>query len=107
MAAYCFKNGSIQEAPCSGDSQNLTVIFHLSAEGAMTELRQLPVLSEGEGCLAYGGTFYIEPLEVQIEFLKAANGKQWLEALLLRHVERVRQVSEDLFVLAEIKEVEP
>lgn len=107
MAAYCFKNGSIQKAPCSGDSQELTAIFHLSAEGAMVQARQLPVLSEGEGCLAYGGTFYIEPLEVQIEFLKAANGKQWLEALLLRHVERVRQVSEDLFVLAEIKEVEP
>lgn len=107
MAAYCFKNGSIQEAPCSGDSQDLTAIFHLSAEGTMVESRQLPVLSEGEGFLAYGGTFYIEPLEVQIEFLKAANGKQWLEALLLRHVERVRQVSEDLFVLAEIKEVTP
>lgn len=107
MAAYCFKNGSIQKAQCSGDSQNLTVIFHLSAEGAMVESRQLPELSEGEGCLAYRGTFYVEPLEVQIEFLKAANGKQWLEALLLRHVERVRQVSEDLFVMAEIKEVEP
>lgn len=107
MAAYCFKNGSIQKAPCSGDIQNLTAIFHLSAKGAMVESRQLPELSEGEGCLAYGGTFYIEPLEVQIEFLKAANGKQWLEALLLRHVERVRQVSEDLFVMAEIKEVEP
>lgn len=107
MAAYCFKNGSIQEAPCSGDIQNLTAIFHLSAEGVMVESRQLPELSEGEGYLAYRGTFYVEPLEVQIEFLKAANGKQWLEALLLRHVERVRQVSEDLFVLAEIKEVEP
>lgn len=107
MAAYCFKNGSIQKAQYSGDSQNLTFIFHLSAEGTMVESRQLPVLSEGEGYLAYSGTFYVEPLEVQIEFLKAANGKQWLEALLLRHVERVRQVSEDLFVMAEIKEVEP
>ena len=59
--------------------------------------------TEGEGALAYAGEFYIEPLEVQIEFLKAANAEKWLEALLLRHVDRVRQVSEELFVIAEIK----
>ena len=62
-------------------------------------------LAEGEGALAYAGEFYVEPLEVQIEFLKAANGEAWLKALLLRHVQRVRQVSGDLFVAAEIKEV--
>ena len=79
------------------------LIFHLTADGEMKELHEFPALSEGEGALAYAGEFYIEPLEVQIEFLKAANAEKWLEALLLRHVDRVRQVSEELFVIAEIK----
>ena len=70
-------------------------------------LKKLSVLSEGEGVLAYAGEFYVEPLEVQIEFLKAANGRKWLEALVLRHTDRVRQVSEALLVMAEIKEVKP
>lgn len=69
--------------------------------------RVLPVLAAGEGLLAYEGAFYIEPLEVQIEFLKAPDSEQWLKALLLRHAHRVRQVSEELFVIAEIKEVVP
>ena len=56
--------------------------------------------------LAYAGEFYIEPLEIQIEFLKAVNAKKWLEALVLRHADRVRQVSEELFAMAEIKEVD-
>ena len=53
----------------------------------------------------YTGELYVEPLEIQIEFVKAASAEHWLEALILRHTERVRQVAEDLCVLAEIKEV--
>ena len=79
MAGYCLKNGRIQEA--------------WGEDAAGREL----------AALAYAGEFYIEPLEVQIEFLKAANAEKWLEALVLRHVDRVRQVSEELFVIAEIK----
>ena len=40
------------------------------------------------------------------EFLKAANVRKWLEGLVLRHVDRVRQIGEDLRVLAEIEEVD-
>ena len=101
------KKGKIQEA--QGDDaagRDLTAIFHLTADGEMTELREFPALSEGEGILAYAGEFYIEPLEIQIEFLKAANAEKWLEALILRHADRVRQVSMELFVMAEIKEVD-
>ena len=104
MAGYCLKNGKIQEA--WGDAaagRALTAVIHLTASGEMKELREIPALSEGEGALAYAGAFYIEPLEVQIEFLKAANAEKWLEALVLRHADRVRQVSEELFVIAEIK----
>ena len=107
MSAYCLKNEKIQEA--QGDDaagRDLTAIFHLTADGEMTELREFPALSEGEGILAYAGEFYIEPLEIQIEFLKAANAEKWLEALILRHADRVRQVSMELFVMAEIKEVD-
>ena len=104
MAGYCLKNGRIQEAwGEDAAGRELAAVFHLTADGEMKELHEFPALSEGEGALAYAGEFYIEPLEVQIEFLKAANAEKWLEALLLRHVDRVRQVSEELFVIAEIK----
>ena len=45
------------------------------------------------------------PLEIEIEFLKADSARRWLEALVLRHVERVRRVEDDLWVLAGIEEV--
>ena len=107
MAAYCLKSGKIQQAPADAAGRELTAIFHLLRDGSMADPRALPVLAAGEGLLAYEGAFYIEPLEVQIEFLKAADSEQWLEALLLRHAHRVRQVPEELFVIAEIKEVVP
>ena len=95
MAGYCLKNGRIQEAwGEDAAGRELAAVFHLTADGEMKELHEFPALSEGEGALAYAGEFYIEPLEVQIEFLKAANAEKWLEALLLRHVDRVRQVSD-------------
>lgn len=107
MAGYCLKEGRIQEAWGDDDvGRELASVFYLNAYGEMKELYEFPVLSEGEGVLAYAGEFYIEPLEVQIEFLKAADAKKWLEALILRHTERVRQISGDLFVIAEIKEVD-
>lgn len=106
MAAYCLKNGKIQESWENDTAgREMAAVFHLTADGEMTELHEIPVLSEGEGVLAYEGEFYIEPLEVQIEFLKAANAERWLEALILRHTDRVREVSGDLFVMSEIKEV--
>lgn len=107
MACYCLKNGTIREARREDAAgQEPAVVFRLTRDGEMEALHNIPALSEGEGVLAYAGEFYIEPLEVQIEFLKADHAKKWLEALVLRHVNRVRQVSEDLFVMAEIKEVE-
>lgn len=106
MAAYCLKNGKIQESLENDTAgREMAAVFHLTADGEMTELHEIPVLSEGEGVLAYAGEFYIEPLEVQIEFLKAANAERWLETLILRHTDRVREVSGDLFVMSEIKEV--
>ena len=107
MSVYCLKNRKIQKV-WENDvvDREMAVVIHLTVDGDMTELHEIPVLSEGEGVLAYAGEFYIEPLEIQIEFLKAVNAKKWLEALLLRHADRVRQVSEELFAMAEIKEVD-
>ena len=54
--------------------------FLLTADGELRplELRPLelrpfspPELGEGEGLLLYGGEFRVEPLEIQIEFMKA------------------------------------
>lgn len=106
MAGCYLKNGKIRETwGEDGADREFAAVFHLNANGEIKELSQFPALSEGEGALAYTGEFYIEPLEVQIEFLKAANAEKWLEALVLRHVDRVRQVSEDLFVMAVMEEV--
>ena len=109
MAGYCLRDGRIQKMGEENVSwEKWAAVFHLAAGGKMRkEVSEVPVLSEGEGVLAYAGEFYVEPLEVQIEFLKAANGRKWLEALVLRHTDRVRQVSEALLVMAEFKEVKP
>ena len=107
MTGYCLKNGTIQRLQDEDAvSRELTVVFHLTRDGKMEELREIPVLAEGEGVLAYAGEFYIEPLEVQIEFLKAVNAEKWLEALILRHADRVRQISDVLFVMAARKEAD-
>lgn len=53
----------------------------------------------GEGSLVCCGDFYIEPLEIQIEFSKANNATDWLAGLLFRHTERIRSIDGTLFVL--------
>lgn len=107
MGGYCLKNGKIREAwPEDATVRAPEFVFRLASDGEIEELAEIPVPAEGEGILTYSGEFYIEPLEIEIEFLKAANAEKWLEALVLRHADRVRHVSEDLFVTAEIKEVD-
>lgn len=107
MAGYCLKDGILQEL-FEEDTAGFepAAIFRLTEGGDMTELEAVPVLEAGEGLLMYTGDFYIEPLEVQIEFLKAADAETWLEALVLRHLDRVRQIPDGLWVMAEIKEVQ-
>lgn len=106
MARYCLKDRKIHEVYEEASAGfEPAGIFHLDADGGIEQVTQLPALSDGEGMLMYTGEFYVEPLEIQIEFVKAASVEHWLEALILRHTERVRQVAEDLCVLAEIKEV--
>ena len=107
MARYCLKDRKIHEVYEEASAGfEPAAIFHLAADGALREVSQRPPLQEGEGALLYAGDFYVEPLEIQIEFLKAANVRKWLEGLVLRHVDRVRQIGEDLRVLAEIEEVD-
>lgn len=105
MAAYCLKNGKIQKTMgYDAAERKPAAIFYLNTNGEMGEPDEIPALSEGGGVLAYAGEFYIEPLEVQIEFIKAANAQKWLKALVLRHADRVRQVAEELYVMAEMME---
>lgn len=103
---YCLRHGRLAEA-FEEDFADWApaAVFHLTAEGALREASELPPLQEGEGFVMYAGDFYVEPLEIQIEFLKADNARKWLEALLLRHTDRVRGVGDDLWVLAGIEEV--
>ena len=75
------------------------VFYHLMADGRLQKETSLPVLLPGEGCLVCCGDFYIEPLEIQIEFSKADNATDWLAGLLFRHTERVRDIARELFVL--------
>ena len=103
---YCLRHGRLAEAFEEDFADwEPAAIFHLTAEGALREASELPPLQEGEGFVMYAGDFYVEPLEIQIEFLKADNARKWLEALLLRHTDRVRGIEDDLWVLAGIEEV--
>ena len=103
---YCLRHGRLAEAFEEDFADwEPAAIFHLTAEGALREVSELPPLQEGEGFVMYAGDFYVEPLEIQIEFLKADSAQEWLEALVLRHTDRVRRVEEDLWVLAGIGEV--
>ena len=106
MARYFLENGIIHDDFDEGDIlRTPDMIFHLSCDGAMQKVSIAPHLKAGEGLLMYEGDLYIEPLEVQIEFIKAAGAEQWLEGLLQRHAERVREFQDSLWVLAEIGEV--
>lgn len=103
---YCLKYGRLQEAFEEDTAgQQPAAIFHLSADGTLREVAKMPTLKKDEGFVMYAGDFYVDPLEIQIEFLKADSAQRWLEALILRHTDRVRQIEEDLWVLAEIEEV--
>ena len=48
--------------------------------------------------------FYVEPLEIQVDFLKVVDAKRWLKYMVLRHIERARYIDDRLWVLAEIME---
>ena len=103
---YCLRHGRLAEA-FEEDFADWApaAVFHLTADGVLREASELPPLQEGEGFVMYAGDFYVEPLEIQIEFLKADNARKWLEALLLRHTDRVRGVGDDLWVVTGIEEV--
>lgn len=104
MARYYLENQTIHEA----DDDNFIGLlpdrmFHLNAEGLVREISEVPALGADEGLLMVKGDLKVESLEVQIEFIKASNAEKWLEGLLLRHVERAREFSDSLWVLAEMK----
>ena len=103
---YCLRYGGLQDG-FEGEpaGQEPAAIFHLTADGTLREVSELPPLQEGAGFVMYAGDFYVEPLEIQVEFLKADNARKWLEALVLRHTDRVHGIGDDLWVLAGIEEV--
>ena len=104
MAKYYLEKQTIYEA----DDKNFIWplpdrIFHLEAEGLVRQVSEVPILGADEGLLLVKGELKVEPLEVQIEFIKASSAEKWLEGLLLRHAERTREFADSLWVLAEIK----
>lgn len=106
MTAYCLEGGVLRQA-CAADACREGVrIFHLAAEGRITEGKEPPELQPGEGLLACTEGFYVEPVEMQVDFLKAESAASWLERMMVRHIDRVRHVDEALWVLAQIREEE-
>lgn len=105
MARYYLDHGIIHDALSREPGFTPERMFHLAADGMLQEVNQIPQLTPGEGLLLYAGDLYVEPLEIQIEFLKATNAETWLEGILQRHAIRVREFSDRLFVLSEIQEV--
>lgn len=106
MAAYCLENGKIWEAYEEDVSRDDVKIYHISTEGKMAETQELPVLAQGEGLFMHNEGFYVEPLEIQVDFLKSSDAKVWMEKMAIRHIDRVRYVDEALWALAEIREEE-
>lgn len=104
MGGYCLKDGRLQTAYDAAEEIVPAAIYHLSPDGSWRRMPDIPPLQAGEGLLLYAGDFCIAPVEIQVEFIKAADGKQWLQGLVLRHVERMRQIDPGLYALAEIKE---
>ncbi len=107
MSKCCLKNGKLCDV--NGDEAVgilPTRILRFSSEGDIAEEREIPVLESGEGLLLYAGELYVEPLEMQIEYIKAQNAEKWLQGILKRHVDRVHQLDATLFVLTEMKEID-
>lgn len=104
MSSYRFtgKNlGGDNYLPADAPYEN---IYHLKKNGAFAKVENIPQLSAGEGVFAYSGEMFIKPLELRIEFIQSADARQWLCALLLRHIERVRSLNAEITAYAEIKE---
>ena len=105
MDRFGLKDGIIVEAYDEDwESFEADKVFYLDAEGIVHSDNDLQ--SDWKGKMLYKGDFYIEPLEIGIDFIKADNAKKWLQSLLLRHTERVRHIASDLCILAEMKEAE-
>ena len=104
MAAYYLENGKIQEAYAGYASREDVEIYHLSANGEITTKEIVPNLKPGEGLLMCTEGFYVESLEVQVDFLKVADAERWIKYMALRHIERARYIDDRLWVLAEIME---
>jgi hypothetical protein len=104
MAAYTLVNGIIQEAHAGCVPKEGAEIFHLRSGGDLTPVTIVPDLKPGEGLLMRTDNFYVEPLEIQADYLKCTDAKHWLIYLALRHIERARYIDDRLWVLAEIME---
>ena len=104
MSRCCLMDGILLREPEDVLEFEREIIYHLTAGGVLTRVSEPPERTDGEGCLALRGQRCVEPLEVAVEFLKAVDAESWLEALVLRHVERVRSVDPSVCALSEIKE---
>lgn len=102
MAVFCLQDGTLKRLDACGEHA-FAAEYHLKPDGSIAGAEEAELL-EGEGRLRCSEGFYVEPLEVQVDFLKAADAQEWIQSLLLRHIERVRSLGDGLWVSAEIKE---
>lgn len=65
-------------------------------------LYEIIVVDDGSSDRTSEQGFYVEPVEMQVDFLKTADAASWLERLAVRHIDRVRCLDEELRVLAQI-----
>lgn len=102
MTAYCLAGGRLRQAGAADALQEGMQFYHLTVDGRITAPPAAPELAPGEGLLACTQGFYVEPVEMQVDFLKTADAASWLERLAVRHIDRVRCLDEELRVLAQI-----
>lgn len=108
MSAYSLKNRRVSEIPDDSAADfEPAFIFHLSSGGEIKKLErplETAELSDGDGLFMYSGDFYVEPLEILIDFIKSADAKSWFEAVIIRHIERIRRVNDSLLIFVKIKD---
>lgn len=102
MTAYCLASGQLRQACAADTAREGGQIYHLTADGRITRQDVPPALQPGEGLLVCTEGFYVEPVEMQVDFLKAEDAAAWLEKMAVRHIDRVRCLDEELWVLAQI-----
>lgn len=107
----CFlKKGTIDDAASKGGvasvDYNDTYVFDNAGNLIKMSAGDLALyrLKEGEGELWVSGRLDVTPFEIELEFRKTGIARNWLENIIVRHVNRSRSLDQSLTIFARTAE---